>query len=236
MTIYLLSEDHLGFPDPALADDDGLLAVGGDLSPPRLSLAYSQGIFPWYGPGSPILWWSPNPRMVLFPEELHVSASLRRTLNSGRFRITLDRAFEEVIAGCAVAERPEQDGTWLVPEMVRAYCRLHRKGLAHSAEAWCGDELAGGVYGVALGRAFFAESMYYSVSDASKNAFVYLVGYLRSRGFSLIDCQQSTAHSARFGAREIPRREFFSLLRLAVASGERPEIWELPEGFHPLRG
>lgn len=234
MTIFLLSDEHITFPDPRYAEDDGLLAVGGDLSTARLVEAYTYGIFPWYGPGSPILWWSPDPRMTLYPEELHVPKRLARIMREGRFSYSLDRAFDEVIVGCATACRPEGEGTWLVPEMIEAYQRLHRQGLAHSCEAWDGPTLAGGVYGVSLGRAFYAESMFYRVPNASKAAFVCLVRYIESRGFAIVDCQQSTPHSARFGAREIPRQEFFRHLRLAVAAGERREMWALPEGFEPL--
>jgi len=234
MTIFLLSDEHVIFPDPRYAEDDGLLAVGGDLSTARLTEAYSHGIFPWYGPGSPILWWSPDPRMTLIPSELHVPRRLARIMREDRFTFTLDRAFGEVIRGCAHACRPEGEGTWLVPEMIAAYERLHRQGLAHSCEAWDAGGLAGGVYGVALGRAFFAESMFYRVSNASKAALICLVRYLESRGFTLVDCQQSTAHSARFGAREIPGTRFYSRLRQALDVGENREIWTLPEAFDPF--
>jgi leucyl/phenylalanyl-tRNA--protein transferase len=233
MTIFLLSDEYLVFPDPRYAEADGLLAVGGDLSTPRLLAAYTRGIFPWYGPGSPILWWSPDPRMTLFPSELYLSRRLRRTVDSDRFEITLDRAFDEVIVGCAKARRPEGEGTWLVPEMIEAYKRLHREGVAHSCEAWDGDELAGGVYGVSLGRAFFAESMFYDVPNASKVALVWLVEYLGCQGFELIDCQQSTPHSARFGAVELSRIEFLRRLARAVDHLDSPGPWRLPKEFRP---
>jgi leucyl/phenylalanyl-tRNA--protein transferase len=207
MTIYRLFDQPV-FPDPAEADPDGLLAIGGDLSPERLVTAYASGIFPWYSAGSPILWWSPDPRLVLEPTRLHVPTSLKRVLNARRFRFSLDTAFAEVISACARAPRPGQDGTWIVPEMIRAYVRLHELGVAHSAEVWNGERLVGGVYGVALGSVFFGESMFYAEADASKAAFVLLVRWLAARGCTLLDCQQTTPHLLRFGAREISRKEF----------------------------
>jgi leucyl/phenylalanyl-tRNA--protein transferase len=223
------------FPDPRLAEPDGLLAVGGDLSEERLVRAYAEGIFPWYGPGSPILWWCPDPRMILLPGELHVPRSLRRTLRSGRYQIRLDTAFDEVVGRCASRDRPGQDGTWITPEMARAYGRLHRRGLAHSAEAWEDGALAGGLYGVSLGATFYGESMFADRPDASKAAFVTLVEWLSARGFDLVDCQVETEHLRRFGAREVPRDEF--LARLA-ASLTRPTLtgsWRL-EGGAPQAG
>lgn len=207
MAIYRLFAEPV-FPDPAEADPDGLLAIGGDLSPERLVAAYKGGIFPWYGEDSPILWWSPDPRLVLEPARLHVPSSLRRVLNSGRLRFTLDTAFAQVIRACARAPRPGQRGTWIVAEMIQAYERLHALGLAHSAEVWNGERLVGGVYGVALGSVFFGESMFYAESDASKAAFVLLTRWLADRGCTLMDCQQTTEHLLRFGAREMHRREF----------------------------
>jgi leucyl/phenylalanyl-tRNA--protein transferase len=215
------------FPDPELAEPDGLLAVGGDLSQRRLVAAYAQGIFPWYSWGSPILWWAPDPRMVLFPDELHVSRSLYRTMRSGRYLVRSDTAFSQVIRRCAEKERPDQDGTWIVPEMIEAYERLHRSGLAHSVETWEGSELAGGLYGVSLGGTFFGESMFADRSDASKVAFVTLVEWLRNRAFDLVDCQVETDHLRRFGARPISRAEFRSRL---ASSLEKPTLrgpWEL---------
>jgi leucyl/phenylalanyl-tRNA--protein transferase len=228
--IYRLFDEPI-FPSPEEADPDGLLAVGGDLSPQRLLNAYSCGIFPWYAPGSPILWWSTAPRLVLFPSELHVSASLRRILNSGKFEITFDRAFEGVISSCASMPRPGQEGTWIVSEMMEAYIRLHELGLAHSVEAWLGDRLAGGLYGVALGRAFFGESMFFAEPDASKVAFVHLVRRLERHQYDLVDCQQTTAHLLRFGAREIRRKEFLQRLALALEHPTEREPWHTqPEG------
>jgi leucyl/phenylalanyl-tRNA--protein transferase len=213
------------FPDPALAEPDGLLAVGGDLSPERLLRAYAEGIFPWYSDETPILWWSPEPRMVLVPDELHVPRSLRRTLRSGRFAIRADTAFGQVIRRCAEKDRPDQDGTWITGEMVEAYERLHGLGHAHSFEAWDSDGLAGGLYGVSLGGAFFGESMYADRPDASKAAFVAAVEWMRGRGIELVDCQVDTDHLRRFGAREIPRAEFLARLRNALATPAAASVW-----------
>lgn len=188
--------------------------AGGDLSPQRLLYAYSCGIFPWYEEDSPILWWSPDPRCVLFPERLHVSASLRRVLNGGRFTFSVDTAFSRVIRACASIPRPGQEGTWLVPAMVEAYERLHLLGHAHSVEVWQDGELAGGLYGILRGRAFFGESMFHLRPDASKAAVVHLVSLLRERGVGVVDCQQTTPHMLRLGAQEISRREFLALLRV----------------------
>jgi len=201
------------FPDPALAMDDpnGLLAVGGDLSMRRLLSAYRQGIFPWYSDGQPILWWSPDPRAVLTPDRLKVSRSLRKTLRQGRFTVTCDQAFAEVIGACA-GPRAGGPGTWITGEMMQAYTGLHRHGIAHSVEAWEGDELAGGLYGVALGRAFFGESMFHRRRDASKVAFVHLVRHLQRRGYDMIDCQVGSEHLASLGAEEIDRGEFLDML------------------------
>jgi leucyl/phenylalanyl-tRNA---protein transferase len=215
------------FPDPSLAEPDGLLAVGGDLTPERLLTAYAEGIFPWYGDDSPILWWSPDPRLVLEPDALHVSRSLQRTLRRGTFRLTADAAFGQVIRRCATRERPGQDGTWITAEMIAAYEGLHQLGFAHSFEAWEAATLVGGLYGVSLGAAFFGESMFHDRPDASKAAFARAVPFLASRGVRLIDCQVRTDHLVSLGAHEIPRREF--LTRLAAAL-ERPTLhgrWEL---------
>ena len=215
------------FPDPDRAEPDGLLAVGGDLSPERLLAAYATGIFPWYGAESPILWWSPDPRLVLDPGKLHLPRSLGRTIRRGRYRVTADLAFARVIARCAEQARPGQRGTWITPEMRAAYSRLHRLGFAHSFEAWEGEALAGGLYGVSLGAAFFGESMFADRPDASKVAFVKAVEWLASRGVNLIDCQVRTEHLLRFGAAELPRRTFLRRLEAAL---ERPTLrgaWEL---------
>lgn len=222
--IYRLFDDPI-FPSPEEADPDGLLAVGGDLSPQRLLNAYACGIFPWYAPGSPILWWSTDPRLVLFPSEMHIPRSLRRVLNSDRFEITFDRAFEGVISSCASRPRPGQEGTWIVSDMIAAYTRLHELGVAHSVETWQGDRLVGGLYGVALGRAFFGESMFYAEPDASKVAFVHLVRRLEERQYDLVDCQQTTEHLQRFGAREVRRKHFLQRLALALEHPTEQGPW-----------
>ena len=210
-------DDATAFPDAryALRHPDGLLAAGGRLSSARLKRAYRNGIFPWYDEGQPILWWTPDPRAVLFPEELHIRRSLRKTLrkspDDGGFRVTLDCAFEAVIQACS-EPRPGQDGTWITRDMKQAYVQLHREGVAHSAEAWRGDELAGGLYGVGIGRVFFGESMFSRARDGSKVAFVHLVNQLRAWGYGLIDCQIHSDHLASLGARSIRRHDFRKLL------------------------
>ena len=225
MTIPWL--DHRDpFPpvDEALIEPNGLLAAGGDLSPERLLDAYAHGIFPWFNEDDPVLWWSPDPRMILFPRELHVSRSLRRTIRSGRFSVTLDAAFEAVMAGCA-APRLHQDGTWLTPAMMIAYGRLAQLGFAHSLETWEGGELVGGLYGVALGRVFYGESMFSLRSDASKVALAYLAWQLHRWRFALIDCQMSTGHLASLGAREIPRGDFLGYVRAGTAQRGIASPW-----------
>jgi len=215
MPVFRLTED-LTFPDPELAEQDGLLAVGGDLSTDRLLVAYSMGIFPWYEDGSPILWWSPDPRLILIPDELKVSRSLRQEIKKGLFVVTMDTAFEEVIRNCADIRREGQQGTWITEEMIVAYTRLHEAGYAHSVESWHKGELAGGLYGIVLGKAFFGESMFAKKSSASKVAFVTFVEHLGRSGFSFIDCQMATAHLKSLGAREIPRRKFLQMLKKAL--------------------
>ncbi|PIX75635.1 MAG: leucyl/phenylalanyl-tRNA--protein transferase [Rhodocyclales bacterium CG_4_10_14_3_um_filter_68_10] len=226
MSIPWLGKNQ-AFPPPkrALRDPNGLLAAGGDLSAARLLAAYAQGIFPWYAPGEPILWWSPDPRMVLFPAEFRISRSLRRTLARDRYRVLLDTAFAEVIAGCANAPRRGQNGTWISAEMQSAYLRLHRMGHAHSVETWIDGELAGGLYGVAIGRVFFGESMFSRAADASKIAAAHLARILERRGFAVIDCQMSTAHLASLGAREIARSQFVAGVRTWTREGEGPGTW-----------
>jgi len=205
------------FPGAEDAPAEGLLMAGGDLSPERLMLAYSRGIFPWYGEDSPLLWWSPDPRCVLFTHKLHVNARLRRTLRSRSFTFSVNSCFERVIRLCAEVPRPGQDGTWIVPDMVEAYTRLHELGHAHSVEVWEDGELAGGLYGVKLGRVFFGESMFHLRSYASKAAVIFLVEQLRAQGVELLDCQQATPHMLRFGAEEIPRKRFLPLVRRLCA-------------------
>lgn len=199
----------------ALTNPNGLLAAGGDLSPKRLLEAYSNGIFPWFSENEPVLWWSPNPRMVLFPDELKISRSLRRTLKKGRYQIRTDYAFGEVIQACAMP-RKGQAGTWIHPEMTNAYTALHEMGLAHSVETWMDDVLVGGLYGVSLGKVFFGESMFSQVSDASKIALVHLVRQLQYWKFGLIDCQVRTNHLENLGAREISRVEFSQKLNIFI--------------------
>lgn len=225
--MYVLSpKPHdLGFPPVELASPEGLLAIGGDLRCERLLAAYRRGIFPWYNEGQPILWWSPDPRAVLFPEKIKIARSLRKTLRHGGFQVTLDRAFKEVMESCAAPRRKGATGTWITPAMVAAYCELHRQGYAHSVEAWRDGELVGGLYGVALGAVFFGESMFSRVSDASKVAFVNLVQQLQVWNFSLIDCQLSSAHLLSLGAEELPRKVFLNHLNGALAAPTRLGPW-----------
>ncbi|MCZ7563950.1 MAG: leucyl/phenylalanyl-tRNA--protein transferase [Burkholderiales bacterium] len=211
----------------ALREPNGLLAIGGDLSPRRLLDAYRRGIFPWFAAGDPILWWSPDPRMVLFPDELKVARSLAKALRNRRYEIRFDHDFDGVVRGCA-APRAGQAETWITPEMRAAYRRLHALGHAHSVETWTDGVLAGGLYGVALGRAFFGESMFTRVRDASKIAFVHLVARLRETGFGIIDCQMRTDHLASLGAREIPRAEFARRIAELVDYDPAPGIWRQP--------
>jgi leucyl/phenylalanyl-tRNA--protein transferase len=208
----------------ALASPNGLLCAGGDLSPRRLLDAYRQGIFPWFSEGDPILWWSPDPRMVLFPEELKVSRSLRRVVARGTYEIRFDTDFRSVIQACA-APRDGHAGTWIVPQMVEAYTKLHELGFAHSVEAWHEGALAGGLYGLALGHVFFGESMFTRAPDASKAALVALVARLRERDFRVIDCQQATRHLASLGAREIPRKAFAQLLGESIQYPLSASVW-----------
>ena len=226
MPVFQLT-DELVFPSPDLATEEGLLAVGGDLARDRLLLAYKEGIFPWYSDGDPILWWSPDPRMVLFPGEFRRARSLRRLGRTGRFRITADSAFAQVIEACATMPRQGQDGTWITTEMERAYSDLHAAGYAHSVECWDGDQLVGGLYGVSLGRCFFGESMFSKVSNTSKLAMWALVEQLNRWNFSIIDCQIYTEHIAGLGARSIPRQEFRRLLRQGLQNATRRGHWQL---------
>ncbi|MBF7731482.1 leucyl/phenylalanyl-tRNA--protein transferase [Pseudomonas sp. N040] len=209
-----LQRDSLKFPplDNALQEPNGLLAAGGDLSPARLIQAYRHGCFPWYQDGQPLLWWSPDPRTVLFPEELHVSRSLAKIIRQGCFQFSFDRAFDAVIQACA-GPRSYAEGTWITSPMQAAYRELHQRGVAHSVEVWSDGKLVGGLYGLAMGRLFFGESMFSHASNASKAGFVYLVEHLRNWGFVLIDCQMPTQHLHSFGARAIPRRQFARYLR-----------------------
>jgi len=224
--VFRLSKEVV-FPSPELAEPDGLLAIGGDLSPERLIEAYASGIFPWYSEGEPILWWSLDPRWLLEPAAVHVPRSLARTMRRGRYRFTADTAFRRVMERCAMAPRPDQDGTWVTSDMIEAYCRLHELGLAHSIEAWQGEELVGGLYGLSLGAAFFGESMFSSAPDASKACLVQLCRRLRAWDFDFIDCQMHTEHLERFGAAPVPRDEFLDRLGEALHSETRQGCWTL---------
>lgn len=204
----------------------GIVAVHGNLSPGILLSAYRQGVFPWYDDQSPVLWWSPDPRFILEPPELHISRSMRRELRRTAFSFTVDQAFPSVIRGCAKVPRREQDGTWIVPEMERAYTRLHTLGYAHSVEVWDRGELAGGLYGVSLGSAFFGESMFSLKSNASKSAFILLILALQEKGFNLIDCQVYTRHLEKLGAREIDRDDFLEKLRTALKKPTIRGLWK----------
>lgn len=226
--LYLLegTDPDTPFPDPNTAETEpnGLLAVGGDLDPRRLLNAYRQGLFPWYSEAQPILWWSPDPRMVLYPDELHISRSLRKTLRRGHFQVTVDRAFDAVIRACA-NPRPDDAGSWLVGEMITAYRELHALGHAHSIETWRDGALVGGLYGVAQGAAFFGESMFSSATDASKIALVHLTELCRRGGIELIDCQIHSDHLASLGAREIARSAFLAAVARATARPAPTRIW-----------
>lgn len=204
--------DHLEFPDVETANEDGLLAVGGDLSPERLLLAYQSGIFPWFNEDALILWWSPNPRMILYPKKLKISKSMRKVLKSNQFRLTKNTCFEAVIAQCADLKRKGQEGTWITPNMIDAYSTLHEKGFAKSYEVWQGDTLVGGLYGIDLGQIFCGESMFSLVSNASKFAFIHMVQEYKAQNYKLIDCQVYTQHLESLGAEEISRKEFINLL------------------------
>ncbi|SCY46848.1 leucyl/phenylalanyl-tRNA--protein transferase [Nitrosospira sp. Nsp13] len=224
MIPWLTPESHFPPLDTALLKPSGLLAAGGDLSPQRLIEAYRRGIFPWFNEGEPILWWSPDPRMVLFPGELKISRSLRKTLKKDNYEIRVDNAFSEVMQACA-APRGEQPGTWIHAEMISAYTALHEMGVAHSVEVWMRGELMGGLYGVSQGKVFFGESMFSRIPDTSKIAFVHLVKQLERWGFHMIDCQMKTTHLASLGGREISREEFGQKLKELVNYTERVEKW-----------
>ena len=227
MPIYRLT-DEIIFPPPEYAEENGLLAVGGDLSEERLLLAYAMGIFPWYSEDSPILWWSPDPRLILIPGELKISRSLKQTIKKGIYEVTMDKAFAQVVINCAEVHRKKDGDTWITQDMLDAYRRLHDSGVAHSVESWYRGELSGGLYGVALGGAFFGESMFTRRTDASKVAFVNLVQYLVQRDFELIDCQVTTEHLMSFGAKRVPRSKFLEILRRALRRPTRRGIWGIP--------
>ena len=226
MPIFRLVDEPI-FPPPDYADSSGLLAVGGDLSKERLLEAYRLGIFPWYSDDQPILWWSPDPRLVLDLKDFTISRSLRKTLKKAIFQVTFDHAFEQVIQACALIPRAAQNGTWITEEMREAYINLHGLGYAHSVESWLGGELVGGLYGVSLGKAFFGESMFHLKTDASKVALATLVEKLKSWDFHFIDSQMTTEHMIRLGARELPRRIFLKRLQLALRHPPKRGRWRI---------
>ena len=210
----MMLKTDLWFPDVEESTEEGIVAVGGDLSVERLILAYSRGIFPWYSSDrSPILWWSPDPRFVLFPENLIVSKSMRPYFNQNKFQVSWDQNFEDVIINCQKIDREDQPGTWITSKMLASYIQLHKKGYAHSVEVWLGNELVGGLYGISLGKVFFGESMFSKVSNASKFGFISLVKQLKQKGFLLIDCQQETKHLESLGAAAIKRKDFIEFLK-----------------------
>lgn len=226
---WLLDDAPTLFPELDSATPDGLLAAGGDLSSARLIAAYQQGIFPWFNKGEPILWWSPNPRLVIATDAVHISRSLQRTLRQNHFTITFDHAFTEVMTACA-APRPSEKNTWINHEMIAAYTTLHQQGIAHSVECWSGDKLVGGLYGVALGSMFFGESMFSRQSDSSKIAFVHLCQQLSQCGFPLIDCQISSPHLISLGAENVSRQDFIAHMSLLSQTPPENTPWENSHG------
>jgi len=233
MPVFRLPQEHF-FPPPSLSESNGLLAIGGDLHPQRLILAYMSGVFPWYSEGQPILWFSPDPRYVLDPKRFHVGRSLKKKLKKNEFRVTLDSAFEDVIDNCAKKKRPMQYGTWITADMRQAYLTLHEMGYAHSVEVWREGMLVGGLYGVNVGNLFSGESMFAHQSDASKIGFVWLMSQMMSWGIELCDCQVYTDHLKRFGAENIPRDQYLRGIVELVRRDRPPGKWVFDEGFHPL--
>ena len=225
MPVFLLS-DTIEFPPPQLASEEGLLAVGGDLSQKRLLLAYRMGIFPWFSNNEPILWWSPDPRLVLYPHEFKISKTIKKIIKKDVFKVTMDLAFNEVINQCAHVRLKKNQGTWIVKDMIDAYCNLHESGFAHSVEVWQGGDLAGGLYGVSLGKCFFGESMFTRVSNASNIGLVKLVEHLKKLSFDMIDCQVATEHLTRFGARQIPRIRFLNQLEKSLKAPTIKGKWD----------
>ncbi len=224
MSVFRLSKEMV-FPDPCLAEKDGLLAVGGDLSPERLLLAYYNGIFPWFSKGDPFLWWSPDPRLLLFPNKFKVSKSLSQLIKSEKYSIRFDTDFASVISCCASVERNDQDGTWITSDIKKAYIRLHELGFAHSVETWYNNELVGGLYGISIGKAFFGESMFHLSRDASKFATYHLVERCKQWDFHFIDAQLHTNHLVSLGAEEISRENYLNLLEIAVTLDTRRGNW-----------
>ena len=213
--MHYLTQD-LVFPSVSKANEDGFLAIGGDLSPERLLLAYQSGIFPWFNPGEPILWWTPNPRMVLFFEDLIVSKSMRNILNRNIFKVTFNQNFRDVISNCRSIKRDGQNGTWISNDMIEAYCKLHERDIAKSVEVWQNEELVGGLYGIDLGHIFCGESMFSKVSNASKVAFISLVNHLKNENYKLLDCQVYNEHLESLGCKEIDRKDFMKILNLDI--------------------
>ena len=226
MPVYLLPEEPV-FPPPSEAEPDGLLAIGGDLSPERLLKSYTEGIFPWFRDEDDLFWFSPDPRLVLYPDEIKISSSLHRLIKGGKFKVSTDTAFEQVIQACADAPRKGQDGSWIDQDFINAYTRLHRLGFAHSFETFYNDELIGGLYGVSIGRAFFGESMFHKVNNASKVAFVYLVMKIKTWQFHFIDCQVETDLLTGLGAKPVPRTEYLEHLKTAVGFPSQKGKWTL---------
>ena len=225
MPVYQLIPEVSFFPPTEEAEGDGLLAVGGDLTKERLLAAYSKGVFPWYASGQPILWWSPDPRLVLIPEELKISRSLRKALRKQQFEIRFDSAFQQVIKACADVRTQQGEGTWIIPEMQQAYTELHQDGFAHSVESWLDGELAGGLYGISLGQCFFGESMFSTRNDSSKVALVALVEFSKQVGIKMIDCQMTTSHLLSLGAREIKRKVFLQNLKIHLEEPTLKGSW-----------
>jgi len=224
MSVFLLEND-IYFPPASMAQDDGLLAIGGDLSPKRLIEAYKNGIFPWYSEDYPIMWWSPNPRMLMFPKEFKRAKNLRRLVKKGVFEIKFDSNFNGVIKECANVDRGNQDGTWITQEMINAYVKLHELGIAHSVETYFDGQLVGGLYGLAIGKVFFGESMFHHKTDASKVAFWHLVDKLLEWDFDMIDAQQQTDHFKSLGGKTIEREKFLTLLKLSVEKPHETKNW-----------
>jgi len=224
MPLFRLSK-RLDFPPAWLARSDGLLCIGGDLTPKRLLLAYKNGIFPWFSKDEPFLWWSPDPRLVLFPKEVNISKSLNKKIKRNLFKVTIDNAFEQTIVSCAGPRKNDHEGTWLVDEMIDSYINLHTLGYAHSIETWRDDKLVGGLYGVCLGGSFFGESMFSFESDASKIALVALANHLKKQHFDLIDCQVTTGHLLSMGACEISRNSFLDIINKSVKRKDITDIW-----------
>jgi len=220
MPVFQLTK-KLIFPPAELAEKNGLLAIGGDLSPERLLLAYRSGIFPWYSEGDPILWWSPSPRLVIFPAEFKIPKRLSRLVRQGKYTVTMNHVFRQVITACATTDKRQGKGTWITNDMIEAYCMLHEMGYAHSVECWLDDELAGGLYGISLGGIFFGESMFSQQTNSSKIGLVHLIKKLQKSNFDLIDCQMKTEHLIQFGAREIPGNDFRKMLNKSIERSDQ---------------